>query len=316
MPKMGFFMRNDRLKADLRVFGAIGFQDAPNGLWMGVHGYNKNTLLEEIIKNCLRSNTDIVAITTEDDKIQQGYPEDRFGFLLKQISLLPECYSAEKIDDILMRVRAGSKIVYLVNSETVHAPKDANWGGVKVHLIGRNARPANLTCIADVLNYSRGYGLVSFLMNTGISNEAKKVAEAHVIKADGIISHDANNVFPDVFSRIPVLRKNLGKYTKSRNKKACQFAELFHVPGIAVSSAHYMHEIGNAGITLDRRSIVLTDGIRFLSSLRKAIDIESHVNLEGYNKPFDVLTFGCLLGKYGSAPDRFKGGESSYNQDS
>ncbi|MBI2631416.1 hypothetical protein HYW75_00240 [Candidatus Pacearchaeota archaeon] len=96
-------MTEKRKLIDLRSFGAIGFQDAPNGLWLGKQNYlPQSKLLERIIDTCIKNEVDITAITTEDDCVLTGYPEDRFGFLANQIKSLRNPYYGEKIDENLL----------------------------------------------------------------------------------------------------------------------------------------------------------------------------------------------------------------------
>ena len=143
---------------------------------------------------------------------------------------------------------------------------------------------------------------MTFLM--GVSNEmAQELADTVISSVTGVISHDANNTFPDFIARhIPQIRG----HSRAKNKLAIEYAESREKPSIAVSSAHYVHEIGIAGIEFQSREFSL-------QNLRTIIENRDFTNVKGHNKPWDVLRFGYLLGKHGSKPDRFKGTQSSYN---
>lgn len=303
---------------DLRSFGAIGFQDAPNGLWLGKQNYRpQNTLLEKIIDACIKNEVDITAITTEDDIVLSGYPEDRFGFLAAQIKDLEYPYRCEKVDDALMVLEKDQKKVYLINSETVHPAKGDNWGGVKVQVIGRNMIP-RYTSLPELLKYCQKEGLPTLLCNVGQSQESLAVAETHINSASAVITHDANNTFPRFINHIPFISKTLGKYSISSNKRAKDLIEKVgaknYLAGIAVSSSHYLHQMGRAGIYVNTMPLELTSGNRFLHSLNVVLSSHIFENKESYNSILDVLKFGFLSAKYGSAPDRFKGAQSSYNE--
>ncbi len=310
-------LNSNRFLVDLRSFATIGFQDAPNGLWLGKQGYgHQERLLQKIIDTSIQNKAKITAITTEDDKILPGYPEDRFGFLANQLKNLPSGYKGEKIDDALMALQSGQEVVYLVNSETLHAPPNDNWGGIKVQIIGRNMLPKSFS-LPELLNYCREQGLPTLLCNAGANCGSLIVAEMHAEQSSAIVTHDANNVFPEFIKYIPILGKSLSKYTRSTNTRAGSLVEKLksklNTTDVAVSSSHYLHQMGQAGIYVEEKDLSFENSGKFLDSLKRIFTAHKFENKKGYNSARDVLKFGYLLGKHGFAPDRFEGTLSSYN---
>lgn len=311
-------MAEKRKLIDLRSFGAIGFQDAPNGLWLGKQNYlPQSKLLERIIDSCIDKGVDVTAITTEDDCVIPGYPEDRFGFLANQIKSLKGPYDGEKIDNTLMMLRRDQDRVYLVNSETVHANKMDNWGGLKVQVIGRNMIP-KYNSLSELLNYCKFNGFPTLLCNVGQNQKTLTVAEIYLDTASAIITHDANNTFPAIINHLPFFNKYFGKYSVSSNKRARDLVEKTgvnkYLAEVAVSSSHFLHQMGRAGIIVDTVPLELSSGRNFLYSLNAVLSSRIFDNKEDYNSIADVLKFGYLLSRYGSAPDRFRGSQSSYNK--
>ena len=295
--------------ADLRVFGSIGFQDAPNGLWLGKQGYQPQTsLAKRIIDSAIERKVSVVGITSEDDAMIQFSPEDRFGFLKYQLGDLPPNYVMSRPQEGVLRIWNRTGVVYVVNTETVHAPKGSDWHGVKLHVVGGNCLPKTLS-LAEAVKEADERGYMTLLMGVSASDEARRVADTVAARVTGIIEHDATNTFWDVLTKLPKVGPSLRRYGRSNNTLAKKYAESFGKPGIAVSSAHWMHEIGRAGINFE-----LTNKNDVLGDLRTAIKNRNFTNKRGYNNLLDVLRFGHLLQEYGGAPDRFKGTNSSYNQ--
>ncbi len=305
-----------QLLIDLRSFGAIGFQDATNGLWLGKQGYRpQNGLLKLLADNCINRGIDITAITSEDDKIIPGYPEDRFDFLSNQY--LPKGYTSKRIDDTLLRVQNGKGEVYFVNSETLHARQESSWGGLKLHVVGRNKLPKEIP-LFDSLKYAQKEGLLTFFSGVTSSQRAEELTKLHKRDYTGIIEHDANNTFPWWVKFIPKVGKKLENHTRLKNREA--HFEVCHLnkPGIAVSSSHYIHQMGRAGIYCNAEEIDLTSGPKFLRSLRIALEMpgisfDREFQKREYHPAQEILKFMRLLQKYGQDAQRFKGTLSSYN---
>lgn len=311
-------MNQNKTLIDLRSFGAIGFQDAPNGLWLGKQNYRpQNLLLEKIIDSCIENEVNIMAITTEDDSIRANFPEDRFGFLAEQIKTLNSPYRGEKIDNILMLLEKDQKKVYLINAETIHPAIGDNWGGLKVQVIGRSMIPKNQS-LPKLLEYCQKESLPTLLCNSGQSQISLAFAETYFDKTAAIITHDANNIFPKGVEHLPIIGKNLRKFSRSSNRGAKKLFNRLgsknYISEVAVSSSHYLHQIGKAGIYVDTKLLDFTSGKTILYSLNAVLASQIFQNKRGYNSTFDVLKFGFLLSKYGSDPDRFKGAQSSYNK--
>lgn len=316
---MGLFEKQHFL--DLRVFGAIGFQDALNGLWLGKQGYlPRSGLLQRLVDSALARNVSVIGITTEDDVVHPGSPEDRFGFLMSKEMHLPESYTRQRITQNIAAVHIKhpdadvGDTVHLINAETIHAPEGADWKGLKLHVVGQN-RFSRYAALADQAHYLCDEGLPTFLMNVGVSDDAERAADKALGYCTGVIGHDANNTFHPLWRFAPKVGRAIAKYTTDANARAILYAHNLEKPWIAVSSAHWMHQIGRAGITCDREELAFVpDESAILRDLARIITGRNQGYVLGRNANARVLQFGYWLGKYGSAPHRFEGDRlSSYN---
>ncbi len=223
-----------RHRADLRVFGAIGFQDADNGLWLGKQGYRpQESLLHRIVNSAIRKGVDVVGITSEDDKMLKYSPEDRFGFLKVLIGAQNNEYLFAETEEGVIRAtkrdindgRGG--IVYLVNSETRHQSDIQDWKGLKLHIVGGNLIPKNLD-LDETVKYANERGYMTFLMNVGLKNQ--DLSDRVVHSCTGVIGHNATNAFPTWTERIPKIGASLKGYSKGKNKIAQEYAHARRVP--------------------------------------------------------------------------------------
>ncbi|MEK6825912.1 MAG: PHP-associated domain-containing protein [Nanoarchaeota archaeon] len=313
-------IRSPNIYADLRAFFTIGFQDAPNGLWLGKHRMSRDQLPRFFYDTCMAKNIGLVALTSEDDKMLPHSPEDRFGHLtVASRSLLSE-YTLDLLDGGLLRVqrKRDNRILLVLNSETVHAPQGINWQGLKLQVLGANRLTKNYSNIKDsIMNYN-DQGLLTFLTGITAAPIEASVLDIPAKEAYGVITHDANNAFYSWMRHVPKLGSAIGKYTTASNTAAENIAMDFDKPGIAVSSAHFPHEMGRAGIFIPQTYLDLQN-VRgsscLLSCIRHTLDDRAHECVRRYNRPEDVLRFGYLLAKYGQGEDRFEGDEaSSYNR--
>src|SRR3989338_757925 len=316
-----------RYRADLRVFGAIGFQDSPgNGLWLGKQRCRPQaSLLARIVEGAIRKGVDAIGLTSEDKMMLPGSPEDRFGFIRKLAKtddrVLDGSYSRnfgkfsyhlhEINPGIMSATRfehgASTRIekVYLVNCETMGPPEGQNWGGLKLHVVGGNLLRKNLD-LKDAVNYVNDQRYMSFLI--GVDPENQEMANRVIEKVTGVIGHDATNTFPDWMTYIPKIGPILRPRSRGRNNFANEYARESGKPSIAVSSAHWIHEIGGASI------VVKDEGQFNLEDIRTQIEVEEFHPRKGHNNIWGVARFGWLINKYGGAPDRFAGDSlSSYN---
>lgn len=303
---------------DLRNFGLVGFQDP----WLDYHKYQKENLIRDILYACLNKNVGCCAITSEDSKMFRGLPEDRFGFLKtnfrpisEQIKIVQAFSDQISMGFDLTDDNDKERRIVLVNSETISAHKGQNWYGIKVHAIGGNCLPKNLS-LRETLRACRERGLISFLMNTGVSENSLREAEEMHKLSDGIITHDANNCFPNWFRHVPFVKDNFGRYIKRTNTEAEKLAMRLRVPGIAVSSSHFMHEIGNARIEIGIDYDYINGGSQLLSALKETITKGGHRLVRGYNFRWDVSKLVWAFMTRGRDPNRFKDCESSYNENS
>lgn len=302
-------------KADLRVFGAIGFQDANNGLWLGVQGYApQESLLDRIVDASIKSKTDVIGLTSMDDVMYEGSPEDRFGFFKKLFLGNPgKGYSMDELEEGLMVVQRDNDgdtrdpgIVYIVNAQTLY---HRNWKGLQLHVVGGNFVKERSE-IEDSAREAIDNGHMVFLR--GISYANLSVADRVIEECTGAITHDANNVVPGIFTKIPKIGSLLAGASRSRNVEAQRYLDSLSVeaPGIAVSSAHWMDEIGRAAIKFH---IPLGSDVT-MSRLIDSVENCEFENICGYNNPFRVLKTKRLLGEHEGNQDRFKGDPlSSYN---
>lgn len=291
--------------ADLRAFGLIGFQDAPNGLWLGRHGLSKKDVAPEIVMAAFRNKVDLVGLTSEDDKMYRGSPEDRFGYFReKALETLPKRLIPTVFDRNLVRIydEVLERNLLFLNAETVHAPKGMNWG-FKVHVVGTNMLEKRLTNPADLIYHAKhdhGNPLV-FLKDLTLDSKTLTGRYPDLLSmVDGFITHDATSF-------------------KFRTKNAQKIlSEYGDIKEIAVSSAHWPHELGRAGIGISREHVdadKVTGTEDVLKGLRGALTSSEHYTLiQEYNHPLRVAYLGALMKMYGGRDDRFKGDvESSYN---
>lgn len=302
-------------KADLRVFGAIGFQDANNGLWLGRQGYSpQESLLNRLVSASIKSKTDVIGVTSMDDVMSAGSPEDRFGFIKKLFLRNPgKGYSMDELEEGLIIVERDNDgdtrdpgRVYIVNAETLYHP---NWKGLQLHVVGGNF-VRKRSEIEDSVMESVDHGHMVFLR--GISYQNLSVADKVIGECTGVIVHDANNIVPKIFTKIPKIGPMLERASRSRNEEAQRYLDSLSVeaPGIAVSSAHWMNEIGRAAINF----LVPIGRDVTMSGLISAVEGCNFKNVRGYNNPLRTLNTKRLLEDNGKDPNRFEGDPlSSYN---
>src|SRR3989344_4043635 len=292
---------------DLRSFGAIGFQD----FWLKKHRYGET--LRDFIKPFLKSFYDkgisCSAITSEDSQMLPCYPEDRFG-------------SLGLIFSYAMRIRYylegkhEPRELTLINSETISASDKQDWKGIKVHVVGGNCLPKGLS-LEETLSACKEKGLITFLLNSGVSQDSMKLAEEYHGKYNGLVVHDANNCLPNWIRGIKKLDQALGKYVQAVNDQTHELAERLKVPGIAVSSSHFLHEIGRAGIEVKDNAFKGVDnGIQVLERVRHILEdpIKKPIKLvREHNGLWDLFKLKHFLNKYGGIEGRFYKELSSYN---
>ncbi|MEK6916100.1 MAG: hypothetical protein AABW89_06175 [Nanoarchaeota archaeon] len=289
-------------RADLRAFGAIGFQD----VWLKRQGLESGDISQAILMRTFLRGIDVIGLTSEDDKMISGSPEDRFGFVKKGLESLSDSF--DEPERGVLRIRKGGKSIYIINCQTMHDP---NWQGLKLHVIGGNCLPQR-DRLNDAVNYANDKGYMTFLMNVDESNgDNLNLVESVVFNCTGVIGHDANNVFPDWMRSIPVFGKRFKGKARSRNLPEESWIETLGKPSIAVSSAHWIQEIGSAGI----QYASVPEEHFSLRALELKIEGKRFRADRGYNSPLRVLQTGYLLNKYGTDQGRFKGDKSSsYNQ--
>lgn len=303
------------LDTDLRSFGLIGFQKP----WLDYHKTEKGEIARKILYACQKLMVNCCAITSEDSQMFRGLPEDRFGFIKENFQPISEpikivqAFSDQMAMGFDLTEESTTNRIVLVNSETVSASKGQNWYGIKVHAVGGNCLPKNLS-LRETLRACKERGLISFLMNVGVSENSLNEAEEMHKLADGIIVYDANNCFPNWFRHVPLVKDKLGKYLERVNVKAEGLATRLKVPGIAVSSSHFMHQIGTAGIETGIDYNYIFGGSQLLNTLRDNIT-KRHYELIRYpNSRWDVAKFAWALFRRGRDTKRFKDCESSYNE--
>ena len=202
------------VSADLRSFGTIGFQD----FWLARHNIKPENLPKVLADSCFKNNVSITAITSEDDKMVQGMPEDRFGYFRSLLRNLPGNYAFNELDENLVRIRRDREIVYFLNSETIHAPHGTDWNGLKAHIIGANMLKKDYQKIEDVAMYAQDKGLLSFLTGIHNSSACKNMATGVIDNFDGVITYDSNNCINPKVVRVasrfvPKINK-LWRYTR------------------------------------------------------------------------------------------------------
>lgn len=306
--------------ADLRAFGTIGFQQ----FWLNRQypGMSQDSLLDKIAHHCHETGLDIIAITTEDDKLihspRNPYPEDRFGMLsyFAKLNGVSRGYQIDILGENSMRVKRNSKAVYIINSQTVHTREDNNPNTPMVphQVLFSNQVPQNRP-LKETARYCELNGLPQFLMRIPLGPSASTAVETAVTTRHcGVIAHEALNVLPSaasVLSPLPAIGA-LAKYNRGANKIAEQFARVYHLPSIAVSSAH---NIENIGIARTRIEYEWPARIASEEDLKKIIveGIRRPEMIKGYESLGSWFSWINDLRKHGGDPDRFKEERSSYN---
>ncbi len=289
--------------ADLRAFFTIGFQER----WLGKQGIPREYLFMKLVTSCMEKGLGLVAITSEDDRMIEGSPEDRLGYLMKCPLEPPysNMYSRERLDENLLRVKReeDGRTLLLLNSETVHAPQGKNWNGLKLHVLGANRLPKTHQTLEDAAKYFNDEGLLTFLTGITLESILASLLENPAKACYGIITHDASNVLSYLAGRIPFIGKSIQESMGVSNVSATLLARDLDKPGIAVSSAHFPHDMGRASILitdtyLDTEKVRTSSSV--LACLRHVLDERAHVPVEGYNYLWDVLKFRYLLNKYDS----------------
>ncbi|MBI5391993.1 hypothetical protein HZB00_03235 [Candidatus Woesearchaeota archaeon] len=284
------------MKADLQVYGAIGFQP----YWLKAQGYTGKNILQLIVDQCFKQDTCLCSITShgggEVQEIPRDSVHDRFGYLVQESSRLPLQYRSGKIGENILAIEKDRRIVYILNSQSVLVD---DRGKLLHHLvIGANDLP-DFRSLEETLIRAADRGLVQIAehpfveANFGIGNER---LQQYLSFYDAIEGHNAQLVLPAFLSGFPVV----GSYTKRSNEQAQHFAQAHKKQYIATSDAHRIKDIGIAGIEFLGELPVLEEE-RFLKHLQDKLRSgdfskrEQYVSLPDWMSWVSTFRIGKLL---------------------
>lgn len=317
------------VKADLLGYGAIGFQK----FWLEKQKYTgQDYLLKEFSDHCFKIGLDILAVPSEDDKINPGYPEDRFGFLSGQIDVLNDSgeYLARMLGNNAIRVEnVEGRRYFILNGQVVHVKENGRDNPIKHLVIGSNSVPQGMP-LMEIAQYCQEKRFPQFLMD--VADEAKYDPNLKIFRkvaglCDGVVVHSATHSINPTFgkiggliSRLPKIGK-LGEFAERYSRETNSFAEGFAkeigMQGIAVSRAHNIDSIGAASIEFANGfNNALQNGGDdkvLLKTIKSFIRNGSFEVNPGYDSALKTFDYALNLARFGGAPDRFKNERSSYN---
>lgn len=292
-----------RTKIDLHSHGMIGFHQP----WLGLQLHREENLLQNYADACFRKYLDVSAVTSESDQVDsQGVilrntPHSRLEFLSKQINNLPKNYHAEIMGDNIIVVQKGKQITYLVAGQTVIV-KD---NGVRYdHLVFGSDKVPNFMNFKDTVQFCNDHGLVHGLEHMFAESHfglGKDLAESIVDKVDFVEGHNQQLTIPAQLANFPIL----GKFNRSYNKHAKEFAKAHNKPYIATSDSHRFGSIGHSYTIFPESQIDLSKPYSIQTSVKRILADQPKVNnmdmknrivtVENYENP---IMWGAWVGAF------------------
>jgi len=253
------------------MHGPIGFQP----YWLKVQGYEGQNLLKLLADSCISRNIGVSAITSEDSStriIERNSVHDRLGYLKENFaSGLPKNYETDMIGDNILAVTKGDRTVYFINGQTPFVEEN---GKRFDHLvIGSNEVP-NFMNLEDTLDYCNSNGLLHGIEHPynirhfGVGEERALLLKDEY---DFVEGHNSQLIFHRFFSKIPLIGKKLGPYSKTSNINAKKFALDNGKPWISTSDSHRIEDLGISSISFDANLLNISSESNFLSSLKSII---------------------------------------------
>lgn len=294
------------VEIDLQAYGFIGFQEC----WLSRQGSSQRNLIADIVQGMMWRNIEIAGITTEDDRVAPGMPEDRLGFLRSLVVAAGgrTPYLTQELGEQVLSIEREGKKLYLINAQLVHA-LDSQGTLVKHLVVGTNRVPNGMP-LGQTIDYCNDEGLMHFLMpNSHYPQFVQKLGAQYTHACTGLVGCRASERFPSWYQKLPVI----GKHTEANARALETWCDETGRPGVAVSGAHTPLEIGRASITLPRSLIDTTSEQHILQSIKHGIETKQHEVWHGHESLGEWLSWALPLKRFGGNPHRFANEPSSYN---
>ncbi len=267
-----------KIKSDLNCHGLIGFHEP----WFKLQGYNSKEIGAKIIDSAIKNEIGLMGLISEQYEIPKGSEHDRFNFLYNNLKENLR-YQTEKLDNkdiaFIVRRKTDDGIVRVLNGQMALCNEK---GSEKRYLaIGSNQVPNNKG-YQDTLIKGESEGLLQIMSHRHLSEKNTKYFDA-------VEGHDAQNIWPNLFEKVPMI----SQITKGKNYDAIKFAVDNAFPYISASNSHTPESIGKASIILNKLN--LSSGENILSSLKEKIINNQFENAPGYE---DILTGLKWMGQF------------------
>ncbi|MDP3917137.1 MAG: PHP-associated domain-containing protein [Nanoarchaeota archaeon] len=270
------------MKADLSVYGLIGFQD----FYRERQGIKNKNLLKLIAEHCFKNDIGLITICSHTMEQPRGV-HNRFGMLLKDSKKLPSQYKISVLDKqkkVALIVEKSKKRVIIINAQYVVTGKNAHKdrhkksGRIDVLIIGKNniktKNPINGTIRKNKTRSTIVIGRLAYPMFSGLDKNT-----SYIKNCDAVIAHSAN--IPFTADDSPNFEE--GIYERGINERAKKIAKRQKVVWIAASNAHRIKDIGNAHISFDDNLINLSNHQKLVSSLKEVLVKRKFKNNCGYD---------------------------------
>ena len=286
------------------MHGPIGFEP----YWLVVQGYAGQNLLKLIADACFKREIKVCAITSETDQTNQdgtiprGSVHDRLGYLERfDLRELSKKYDSDKFGENSIVVASNGKAVYLINGQTVIVHEDGRRFN---HLVVGSNEVPNFMDFHDTISYCNGHGLLHGLQGPALESHfgagLERAAEL-VEECDFVEGHDAQLRWPREFSGFPMI----GRFTKTANDKAKEFARKHNKSYLSNSNAHRIKDAGIASNDFYDRTLSFDSEEALLSSLREGVRSSRFVTHEGYESMFGWIDWVSKF-KSGIRDEKYK----------
>lgn len=260
-------------RADLHCHGFIG----PEPYFIRRQGYEHMNVLQLWVESCFRRGIDICAVTAEQDVVIKGDIHDRLGWLVNTYAeWLSDDLKPEMLGENVLKVsnknalEGEQKDLYLVSGRAVSFPN----APYKLTLVGTNQIPQGMSP-QKLIGYCRGEHILTGADHPELLNDL---------------------VLPD----FAIVHESSGFYNPSSWKigsKLRERAEKTRTPGIAVSNAHRLQDVGNSYFAFDRKHLDTSSEGALLRSLYGIMTFQVFENHKETESISDFLDWYLLLRK-------------------
>ncbi len=258
------------MKADLWVYGLIGFQDH----WRRWQGYGGKNLAAAIVKNSLAKDVGIIALTSMEgaptaldsqNRIIRDSVHDRFSRFKKELTQQDD-YAYKSIGPNLLAITPNHGLIapepelYVVNAQKVITFADGDRSRrADILTVGANYIP-NFMETGDLIDHAFQNNLMVIFTPDALSNSSEVD-----IKSCNAIAHSGNNLTP-------------------RNNNMAKGVALSLVrPFIGVSGSKTPGSIATAYMEFLSRYLDVETEKRFMNSLMDVVEDKSYENHYGYD---------------------------------